>query len=53
MKSYCLKSRKDTENIYSGVSNTSNGKTRLISNVQYVAVKNQDLLKMKEQKEYK
>ena len=52
MKSYCLKSRKDTENINLRVSNTSNGETRLISNVQYVAVKNQDLLKMAKQKEY-
>ena len=31
MKSYCLKCRKDTENINPRVSNTSNGKTMLIS----------------------
>ena len=30
MKSYCLKCRKDTENINSRVSNTSNGKTVLL-----------------------
>ena len=31
MKSYCLKCRKDTENINPRVSKTSNGKTMLIS----------------------
>ena len=31
MKSYCLKCRKDTENINPGVSSTSNGRTRIIS----------------------
>ena len=31
MKSYCLKSKKDTENINPRVSNTSNGKTVLLS----------------------
>ena len=30
MKSYCLKCRKDTENINSRVSNTSNGRTALL-----------------------
>ena len=30
MKSYCLKCRKDTENINSRVSNTSNGKTMIL-----------------------
>ena len=30
IKSYCLKCRKDAENIYSRVSNTSNGKTTLL-----------------------
>ena len=52
MKSYCLKFRKDTENINPRVSNTSNGKTKFLSNVQYVVVKNQDLLKIKKQKDY-
>ena len=31
MKSYCLKCRKDTENINPRVSKTSNGKTMLLS----------------------
>ena len=31
MKSYCLKCRKDTENINPRVSNTSNGKTTILS----------------------
>ena len=52
MKFYCLKCRKDTENINPRVSNTSNGKTKFLSNVQYVVVKNQDLLKIKKQKDY-
>ena len=31
IKSYCLKCRKDTENINRRVSNTSNGKTMILS----------------------
>ena len=31
MKSYCLKCRKDTENINQLVSNTSNGRTMILS----------------------
>ena len=31
MKSYCLKCRKDTENINARVSNTSNGRTMIFS----------------------
>ena len=31
MNSYCLKCRKDTENIDSRVSNTSNSRTRILS----------------------
>ena len=31
MKSYCLKCRKDTENINLKVSNTSNGRTMILS----------------------
>ena len=31
MKSYCLKWRKDTQNINPRVSNTSNGKTMILS----------------------
>ena len=33
MKSYCLKCKKDTENINPRVSNTSHGKTVLLSNI--------------------
>ena len=51
MKSFCLKYRKDTENINPRVSNTNNGKTMILSNVQYVEVKNRDLLKIKKQKD--
>ena len=32
LKSYCLKCRNDTENINSRVSNTSNGRTMILSN---------------------
>ena len=32
MKSYCLKCRKDTENINPKISKTSNGRTMLLSN---------------------
>ena len=52
MKSYCLKCRKDTENINPRVSKTSNGRTMVLLNVQYVMVENQDLLKIKKQKDY-
>ena len=31
MKSYCLRYRKDTENIFPRVSNTSNGRTMTLS----------------------
>ena len=31
MKSYCLKCRKDTENINPNISKTSNGRTMLLS----------------------
>ena len=69
MKSYCLKCRKDTENINPRVSSTSNSKAMILSEcaicgskksrfiknqeaMQYVVVKNQDLLKIKKQKDY-
>ena len=52
MKSYCLKCRKDTKNINPSVSSTSTGKQWYYQNVQYVVVKNQDLLKIKKQKGY-
>ena len=52
MKSYCLKCKKDTENINSIVSNTSTVKQRYYKNVQNVEVKNQDSLQIKKQKDY-
>ena len=52
MKSYCLKCRKNTENINPRVSKISNGRTMVLSNVQYAIVKNQYLSKIKKQKDY-
>ena len=52
MKSYCFKCRKDTENINSKVSKTSNYKTMILSNCAKCGKKNQDLSKMKKQKDY-
>ena len=52
MKSYCLKCRKDTENIDSRDSNTRTVKKRYYQNAQYVVVKNQNLLKIRKQKDY-
>ena len=52
MKSYCLKCKKDTENINPRVSNTSNSKTMFYQNVQNVEAKDQDSLKIRKQKEY-
>ena len=45
MKSYCLQYKKDTENISPSVSNTSNGKTMLLSKFAKCGIKNQDSLK--------
>ena len=50
MESYCLKCRKHKENIDPKVSNSSNGRVIILSNVQCAVVKNQDLLKIKTQK---
>ena len=52
MKSYCLKCRKDTENINPRVSNTSNGRTMILSKCAICGSKNRDLLKIKKQKDY-
>ena len=54
MESYCLKCKKthNTENIDPQVSSTSNGRVMILSNVQYVVVKNADLLNTKKQKDY-
>ena len=52
MKSYCLKCRKDTKNINSTFQTQVMVEQRYYQNVQYVVVKNQDLLKNKKQKDY-
>ena len=52
MKLYCLKCRKDTENINPKVSKTSNGRTMFLSKCALCNKKNQDLLKIKKQKDY-
>ena len=52
MKSYCLKCRKNTENINPRVSKTNNVKKSYYQNMQYMIVKNQDLSKIKKQKDY-
>ena len=52
MFSYCLKCKKNAESIDPKISATSNGRTMILSDVLYVAVKNQDLLKNKKQKYY-
>ena len=49
MESYCLKCEKYTKNINPQVSSTSNGKMIIM---QYVIVKNLNLLKNKKQKNY-
>ena len=49
---YCLKCRKNAENIQARVSKTSKGKKMIYQNVLYVAVKNQNLLRNKKQKGY-
>ena len=50
MKSYCLKCRKDTENINPIVSNTSNGRRMILSNAQYLVVKKSRFIKDQEAK---
>ena len=50
MKSYCLKCRKNTENINPRVSKTSNGRTKLLS--KYAICNSQKILKIKKQKDY-
>ena len=52
MKSYCLKCKKNTENIYSKVSAVVMVGQWYYQGVQYVVVKNPDLLKIKKQKDY-
>ena len=50
MKSYCLKCKKDTENINPRVSNTSNGKTTLLSKFAKCGSKKSRLIKNQEGK---
>ena len=54
MKFYCLKCRKDIENINPKISKTSNNRTIVLyyQNVQYIIVKTQHLLKIKKKKDY-
>ena len=50
MKSYCLKCRKDTENINPRISNTSNGKTMLVSKCTICGSKKSKFIKNQEAK---
>ena len=50
MKSYCLKGRKDTENINSRVSNNSNGRTVLLSKCEKCRNKKSRFIKNQEAK---
>ena len=50
MKSYCLKCRKDTENINPSVSNTSNGRTMILSKCAICGSKKSRFVKNQEAK---
>ena len=50
MKSYCLKCKKDTENIKSGVSNTSNGRAMILSKCAICGTKKSRFIKNQEAK---
>ena len=50
MKSYCLKCRKDTENIDSRVSNTSNGRKTILSKCTICGSKKPRFIKNQEAK---
>ena len=52
MSSYCLKCRKNTENINPRVSNASNSKTMLLSKGVVCGAKKLRFIKNKKQKEY-
>ena len=52
MRSYCLKYRKNSENINRRVSKTSNSKTIVLSKCATCGTKKQDLVKIKKQKDY-
>ena len=51
MKSYCLKCRKDTENINPSVSNTSNSRKMILAKCGICGSK-KSRLKIKKQKDY-
>ena len=50
MKSYCLKCRKDTENTYSKISSTSNGKAMILSKCAICSSKKSRFIKNQEAK---
>ena len=50
IKSYCLKCRKDTENINPSVSNTSNGRTMILSKCAICGSKKSRFIKNQEAK---
>ena len=50
MKSYCLKCRKDSENINARVSNTSNGRTMILSKCPKCGSKKSRFIKNQEAK---
>ena len=50
MKSYCLKCKKDTENIKSRVSNTSNGRAMILSKCAICGTKKSRFIKNQEAK---
>ena len=52
MESYCLKCRKNTENIDPKVSASSNGRVMILSKCAIFGSKNPDLLKIKKQKDH-
>ena len=52
MSTYCIKYRKDTKNIDPKIIRTKNNRLVMQSNVLFVELKNQDLLKNKKEKVY-
>ena len=52
MESYCLKCKKNTENIDPKISSTSNGKAMILSKCAICGSKNPDLLHTKKQNDY-
>ena len=52
MKTYCVKCRRDTENIEPKMARTKNSRLICNQNVPFVELKSQDLWKYKKQKVY-